>query len=54
MPVLELDDGTFIGESVSITRYLDAINDGPSLFGDTPLVQAKVDMWQRRAELIFC
>jgi glutathione S-transferase len=53
VPVLELDDGTFIGESVSITRYLDAISEGPSLFGDTPLVQAKVDMWQRRAELNF-
>ena len=46
--MLELDDGTFIGESVSITRYLDAIGEGPSLFGESPLAQA-IDMWQRRA-----
>ena len=51
--MLELDDGTFIGESVSITRYLDAIGEGPSLFGDGPLAQAQIDMWQRRAEFNF-
>ena len=53
VPMLELDDGTFIGESVSITRYLDAIGEGPSLFGDSPLAQAQIDMWQRRAEFNF-
>ena len=53
VPLLELDDGTFIGESVSITRYLDAIGEGPSLFGDSPLAQAQIDMWQRRAEFNF-
>ena len=53
VPVLELDDGTFIGESVSISRYLDAITDGPSLFGDTALAQAQIDMWQRRADINF-
>lgn len=53
VPVLELDDGTYIGESVSISRYLDAIGEGPMLFGDTPLAQAQIDMWQRRAELNF-
>ena len=53
VPMLELDDGTCLGESVAITRYLDALGEGPSLFGDTPLSQAKVEMWQRRAELNF-
>ena len=53
VPVLELDDGPYIGESVSISRYLDAIGEGPMLFGDTPLAQAQIDMWQRRAELNF-
>ena len=53
VPVLELDDGTYIGESVSISRYLDAIGEGPMLFGDTPLAQAQIDMWQRRAEFNF-
>ena len=51
--MLELDDGTFISESLSITRYLDAIGGGPSLFGDGPLAQAHIDMWQRRAEFNF-
>lgn len=53
VPVLELDDGTFIGESVAISRYLDALGEGPSLFGDTPLAQAQIEMWHRRAELNF-
>mgnify|MGYP001198160789 FL=1 len=53
VPMLELDDGTCLGESVAITRYLDAMGEGPSLFGDTPLSQAQVEMWHRRAELNF-
>jgi glutathione S-transferase len=50
VPVLQLDDGTTISESVSICRYLDAMNDGPPLFGATPLEAALVDMWIRRIE----
>jgi glutathione S-transferase len=50
VPVLELDDGTMISESVSICRYLDAVSDGPKLFGDTPLEAALIDMWIRRIE----
>ena len=53
VPLLELDDGTFISESVAITRYLDSLGEGPSLFGDSPLAQAQVEMWHRRAELNF-
>ena len=53
VPMLELDDGICLGESVAITRYLDAMGEGPSLFGDTPLRQAQVEMWHRRAELNF-
>ena len=53
VPMLELDDGTYISESVAITRYLDCMGEGPSLFGDAPIAQAKVEMWHRRAELNF-
>ena len=53
VPVLELDDGTFIGESVSICRYLEGQNPQPNLFGDDAKSAALVDMWQRRAEMNF-
>ena len=56
VPVLELDDGTFIGESVAICRYLDAIAPNsavPSMFGDTGVSSAQIEMWQRRVEFNF-
>ena len=56
VPVLELDDGTFIGESVAICRYLDSIagqSGVPSMFGDDGLSAAQIEMWQRRVELNF-
>ena len=51
VPVLELDDGTCIAESVSICRYFEALHPAPPLFGSTPLEVATVDMWLRRVEL---
>jgi len=51
VPVLELDDGTFLSESVSICRYLEGLHPQPSLFGQTALEQATIDMWIRRIEL---
>ena len=53
VPVLELDDGTFIGESVAICRYLEALHGEPDLFGEGALQSAQVEMWQRRVELNF-
>lgn len=53
VPVLELDDGSFIGESVSICRYLEGVHPQPSLFGTDPKEAALIDMWQRRAEMNF-
>ncbi len=53
LPVLELDDGSHIAESVSICRYLEALNPKPALFGATPKEQGVVDMWLRRVELNF-
>ena len=52
VPVLELDDGTHISESVSICRYLEALHPTPPLFGTTPLEVALIDMWIRRIEFI--
>ena len=51
VPVLELDDGTCIGESVAICRYLEGLHPEPNLFGDSPLQCALIEMWQRRVEL---
>lgn len=51
VPVLELDDGSFLSESVSICRYLEGLHPEPRLFGATPKEQATIDMWIRRIEL---
>lgn len=52
IPLLELDDGSYLCESVAICRYLDEIHPSErSLFGNTPLERAKVEMWQRIIEL---
>ncbi len=51
IPVLELDDGTCISESVSICRYFEALHPAPPLFGATPVEVATIDMWLRRIEL---
>jgi glutathione S-transferase len=50
VPVLELDDGTFLSESVAICRYLEELNPKPSLFGRDAAERARIEMWLRRAE----
>ncbi|MAB12635.1 glutathione S-transferase family protein [Parvibaculum sp.] len=51
-PVLELDDGTTICESISICRYLEELNPENPLFGRNALEKAMIDMWLRRVEFI--
>jgi glutathione S-transferase len=51
LPVLELDDGTVITESIAICRYFEELHPEPALFGKGALGKAKVEMWQRRLEL---
>lgn len=53
VPVLELDDGSLISESIAICRYFEEIQPSPALFGATALEKAQIEMWQRRAELHF-
>jgi len=53
IPVLELDDGTCISESVAICRYIEELHTEPPLFGRTPLEKAMIEMWLRRVELNF-
>jgi glutathione S-transferase len=51
LPVLELDDGTCIAESVAICRYFEELQPNPPLMGVDARDRAIVEMWQRRMEL---
>jgi glutathione S-transferase len=51
VPVLELDDGTCISETVAICRYLEELHPNPPLMGVDAKDRALVEMWQRRMEL---
>jgi glutathione S-transferase len=51
IPVLELDDGTMIAESVAICRYFEEIHPETPLFGRDAREKAIVEMWNRRLEL---
>jgi glutathione S-transferase len=51
VPVLELDDGITICDSLAIWRYFEEIKPEPPLMGKTPLEKAMVELWLRRIEL---
>ena len=51
LPVLELEDGTFIAECTAITEYLDALDGAPTLTGRTPREKGLIHMMSKRAEL---
>ncbi len=51
IPVLELDDGRCLGESVAICRYIEAIHPDPNLFGADPFELGYIEMRNRQIEL---
>lgn len=51
VPVLVLDDGTTITESVAICRYFEELHPEPPLFGEDTMSRVMVEMWQRRMEI---
>ena len=51
LPILVMDDGTALSESVAICRYFEELHPEPPLMGTTPLEKATIEMWQRRMEL---
>src|SRR4029453_7988893 len=51
VPVLELDDGSPLPESGALSVFLGGFHPPPGFFGFTPLEQATIEMWNRRAEL---
>jgi glutathione S-transferase len=50
LPVLELDDGSTLSESIAICRYLEELHPAPALFGKDAWQRAQVEMWMRRIE----
>lgn len=50
LPVLALDNGVVLSETMAICRYLEALYPEPPLLGVTALEQAQIEMWQRRIE----
>lgn len=51
VPVLLLDDGTPIAETMAICRYFEETHPQPPLFGTGARERAIVEMWSRRMEL---
>jgi glutathione S-transferase len=51
VPVLELDDGSYLSESVAICRYLEGLYPEPNLLGCDLREQAEIERWNRRMEL---
>ncbi len=53
LPVLELDDGTCIAESIAIGRYLENLYPEPNLYGRDAKETAIIEMWTRRVEMLM-
>jgi glutathione S-transferase len=51
VPVLLLDDGTAISETMAICRYFEALQPEPALFGKGAREQGLIEMWNRHMEL---
>jgi glutathione S-transferase len=51
VPVLILDDGRTVAETVAICRYFEEVSPEPPLFGVGAIGKAEVEMWNRRVEL---
>ena len=50
VPVLELDDGACLTETMAICRYLEELHPEPALMGRTPIERARITTWNRRVE----
>lgn len=51
LPVLELDDGSFLTESTAIIEYLEELHPDPPMIGTTPEERAKVRELDRLADI---
>jgi len=53
VPVLELEDGAEISESIAICRYFEELQPSPALFGADARQRVEIEMWQRRVEFLL-
>lgn len=53
IPVLELEDGSCINETVAICRYFEEVYPEPSLMGSNAFEKSTIEMWQRWVEFYF-
>lgn len=51
LPVLELDDGSHLTESLAIIEYIEELVPHPALLGDTPLARARIREIERIVDL---
>jgi glutathione S-transferase len=51
LPVLELDDGTTLPESLAIIEYFEELHPTPPMLGGSPIERARVRALERVAEL---
>ncbi|MGO9452365.1 MAG: glutathione S-transferase family protein [Candidatus Binataceae bacterium] len=51
VPVLQLDDGSYLAETDAIARYLETLHPEPNLMGRDARELATIEMWERRMEL---
>lgn len=51
VPILELDDGTVLVETLPIMEYLEELYPDPALIGTDAVSRAHVRMWERRCEI---
>jgi glutathione S-transferase len=51
LPVLELDDGSCLRESLAIIEYFEELHPEPPMIGTTPLERARVRALERTADL---
>ncbi len=50
IPLLELDNGEYISETVAISRFFEHSCPQPPLMGNSAEEKARIEMWQRRIE----
>ena len=50
VPLLELDNGEYVTETVAISRYFEETQPEPALMGSGPEDKARTEMWHRRVE----
>jgi glutathione S-transferase len=51
LPVLELEDGRILRESIAICRYMEELHPEPNLFGKDAWERAQIEQWNRHIEL---